>query len=105
QLGLGAGFEVRPQPKLRVKWVRGSRTQPPPFIPRYKSISDSSLISRCYKERQLTEGHEHLDLGQLQGHCFIEAMPQHPSSDTHVLTLLHAPDDTACLACRTRDHS
>lgn len=100
QLDLGAGFEATPQPKLRVKWVRGSRNQQPPYIPQHKSIPASSLISQCCKEGRIKEGYEHLNLGQLQGPCFIEALPQHPNSDTDVLTLLHLPGDIACLARR-----
>lgn len=98
QLGLGADLEVMPQPKLRVKWVRGSRAQTPPYIPRHKSIPASSLVVQCYEEGRMTEGYEELDLGRLRGRCFVEALPQHPSSDTRVLTLLHLPDDRACLS-------
>jgi hypothetical protein len=105
QLDLGAGFEAAPEPKTRVKWARGSHAQTPPFIPRHKSVPVSSLVHQCYEEGLATEGYEVLDLGQIQIRCFVEARPQHPSSDTHVLTLLHLPGDDVCPSSRSADQT
>ncbi|MBE9010325.1 hypothetical protein IQ250_08920 [Pseudanabaenaceae cyanobacterium LEGE 13415] len=68
---------IQPQKKLRVSWKLQTQDWTGGFIPKDKSISDSSLIAQAYTSGQARSGIEAIDLGWTSIQCQIEAMPVH----------------------------
>ena len=92
QLSLGDGFEVEPEPKLRIKWTIRSRAADVPYPPPHKSAPPDSVILRCLEEQRDYLGSK-LIFSELNTgpDCTIDAVCQHPDSNFEVLTLLRWP--------------
>jgi Zn-dependent peptidase ImmA (M78 family) len=83
--------ESRPIPpkKLRIWWRTQTRYWSGGFIPKDKSINDTSLIANAYATGQLQTGDESIFLGSNTIHCHVEAMPLQVGDQACVLSLLH----------------
>lgn len=93
QLSLGDDFAVESIPKLRIHWVIRSRATSIPFLPRFKSAPEDSIITRCLEERRNFLDERLVDDLTGSRHCFVDAIYQHPDSDFQVLTLLRWPQE------------
>ena len=87
----GDATSMDPPKKLRVDRVytspavRASKT----FIPRQKSVDDSTLIFRAYDEGVSTAGYDNLDLATLRGRYYTENRPVKIDGEQQVLSLVH----------------
>lgn len=78
-------------PKLRVGWCLAGPGVP--FIPRDKSVPDTSSISRAYREARFVVGDDVLELGAAKGRFHCESNPFEIENERQVLSLLHLPGD------------
>jgi len=87
----GDATSMDPLKKLRVERVytsssvRASKT----YIPREKSVDDSTLIFRAYDEGVQTAGYDDLDLATLRGRYYTENRPVKIDGERRVLSLVH----------------
>lgn len=92
----GSDFVTLPQEELRVWWATTTQALTTAFIPKHKSVPRDSLIFHAYETRLLQSGVEYVSLGQVQGHCLVEARPATIGDECCILSLLHLPNDTGC---------
>ncbi|PKO00118.1 MAG: hypothetical protein CVU42_05090 [Chloroflexi bacterium HGW-Chloroflexi-4] len=76
-----------PAKKIRVEWSMGSQSAP--FIPKNKSIEESSLINKAWSTGLFTEGKERLDLGGRKSAFYqTQNWPFKNNGETQVLSLI-----------------
>jgi len=92
QLGLGFGFDIVPQPLMRVEWVCTTRRADAPFIPKDKSVPDDSVIARTAAGELCPPCHEEIDIGKECLPCLVEALCA-GTGRAEVISLLHLPGD------------
>nr|WP_242041603.1 ImmA/IrrE family metallo-endopeptidase [Alkalinema sp. FACHB-956] len=76
-------------PKLRIWWRVTSPDWQAGFLPRDKSIDDTSLIAQALTTGQTQKGQESLPLGWGTIDCRVEAMPVQIGEKSCVISLLH----------------
>ena len=87
----GDADSMDPPKKLRVERVyvspsvRASKT----FIPREKSVDDSTLVFRAYNDGVPTAGYDDLDLARLRGRYYTENRPIKIDGEWRVLSLVY----------------
>lgn len=83
-------------PKLRVEWsfTRSSSY----FIPKDKSVPETSYIYSAWHNRCFSAGNDRLELGHAKGNFYSESLPFEANGEWQVLSLLHLPDDIDCRA-------
>ena len=87
QLGLFDDKPSQPALKLRVEWSMGSESAP--FIPKDKSVEETSLIFKAWQTGSFTTGEERLCLdGRISRVFRTENLPFSMDSGTQVLSLI-----------------
>jgi hypothetical protein len=82
-----------PEKKTRVQWWHlGRRARQTFHIPYAKSVPPDSLIARSLHEEAAKTGYEYINLGDLQGSLWVEAIPFTAKDETHVAALLRWPE-------------
>lgn len=76
------------EPKLRIWWSSQSGTWSGGYIPKNKSISNTSLIARTYLTGESLSGNETIFLGKRAINCQIAAMPLQLGNENCVVSLL-----------------
>lgn len=83
-------FEVKnttPAKKLRVEWSLGGRNSP--YIPRDKSVDNSSLIYQAWEKNAFTSGEVNISIDNRNPAWFSsENMPFTINSETYVISLI-----------------
>lgn len=87
----GDPTSMDPPMKLRVErvYVSSSIRKSNVFIPREKSVEDTTLVFRAYVERVPTAGYDDLDLAKLRGRYYTENRPVAIDGQRMVLSLVH----------------
>jgi Zn-dependent peptidase ImmA (M78 family) len=78
--------------KLRIKWVFRSSTNIP-YIPKYKSISESSCIYKTYSSGKYSIAEEQLELSCFNKFCRIESDFFLINGEGHTISLIHIIPD------------
>lgn len=87
QLGLFNDHKPQPAMKLRVEWAMGSENAP--FIPKDKSVEETSLIFKAWQTSSFTSGEECLCLDGRKSRWFqTENLPFSVDGGTQVLSLI-----------------
>ena len=87
QLGFFDDHKPQPAMKLRVEWSMGSESAP--FIPRDKSVEETSLIFKAWQTGSFTSGEERLCLDGRKSRWFrTENLPFSVDGGTQVLSLI-----------------
>jgi len=87
QLGLFDDKPSQPALKLRVEWSMGSENAP--FIPKDKSVEETSLIFKAWQTGSFTSGEERLCLDGRKSRMFrTENLPFSINGGTQVLSLI-----------------
>jgi Zn-dependent peptidase ImmA (M78 family) len=87
QLGLFDDHKPQPAMKLRVEWAMGSENAP--FIPKDKSVEETSLIFKACQTGSFTSGEERLCLDGRKSRAFrTENLPFIMNGGTQVLSLI-----------------
>ena len=87
QLGLFDDKPSQPALKLRVEWSMGSESAP--FIPKDKSVEETSLIFKACQTGSFTSGEERLCLNGKKSRWFrTENLPFRAAGGTQVLSLI-----------------
>jgi len=92
----GDDLDCAPPMKLRVWWARCTSFRMAGYLPRHKSIEDTSFIFKALCEDTYLCGWEDVSLGQIRGMCYVEAQPITIGSERCVVSLIHLPDDDGC---------
>jgi len=90
----GGTAGAAPPKRLRVAWSIGKDGAP--YVPRHKSVEESSSIYRAWETKLDNEGVDDLKLGPLSGRCTCENHTEEVEGQQVVLTLLHLPSDRNC---------
>ena len=81
-------------PKLRVEWsFMGGSSH---FIPKDKSVPETSFIYSAWHTRKFCAGNDRLELGHTKGNFYSESLPFATNGEWQVLSLLHLPGDMCC---------
>lgn len=87
QPGLFDNYRPEPTKKLRVEWSMGSKSAP--FIPKDKSVEETSLIFQSWQTGNFTSGKERLCLdGRKPAWYHTQNLPFVVESNTMVLSLM-----------------
>jgi hypothetical protein len=87
QLGLFDDHKPQPATKLRVEWSLGSENAP--YIPKNKSVEETSLIFKAWQTGSFTAGEERLCLDGRKSRWFrTENLPFSVDGGTQVLSLI-----------------
>lgn len=87
QLGLFDNNKPEPAKKLRVEWSMGSQSAP--FIPKDKSVEESSQVYEALRTGAFTSGKERLCLdGRKSAWCLTQNLPFNLENETQVLSLI-----------------
>ena len=87
QLGLFDDHKPQPAMKLRVEWAMGSENAP--FIPKDKSVEETSLIFKAWQTSSFTSGEECMCLDGRKSRWFqTENLPFSVDDGTQVLSLI-----------------
>lgn len=87
QLGLFDDHKPQPAMKLRVEWSLGSENAP--YIPKNKSVEETSLIFKAWQTGSFTAGEERLCLDGRKSRWFrTENLPFSVDGGTQVLSLI-----------------
>jgi hypothetical protein len=87
QLGLFDDHKPQPATKLRVEWSLGSENAP--YIPKNKSVEETSLIFKAWQTGSFTAGEEYLCLDGRKSRWFrTENLPFSVDGGTQVLSLI-----------------
>lgn len=73
--------------------MRVERILKPPglgaYIPKHKSMTDGSVVHRCFLDGEAARGWEDVELGGLTGRFFVEAVPFAADGQRRVMSLIH----------------
>lgn len=87
QLGLFDDNKPEPAKKLRVEWSMGSESAP--FIPKDKSVEDTSLVYKAWQSGAMTSGRERLCINGKKTLWYqTENMPLTFNNETQVISLI-----------------
>jgi Zn-dependent peptidase ImmA (M78 family) len=87
QLSFFDGENEAPKKKLRVEWSMGSTSAP--FIPKDKSVEESSLVYSAWQSGVFTSGKERLCLdGRKSAWYYTQNLPFNHEDETQVLSLI-----------------
>lgn len=89
----GDSLDLSIATKLRVWWSTATPGQSGMYLPKHKSTSEDSLISRAYNDTVALVGVEIVDFGRTQLPCMVEAKRIVIAGEIVVVSLLHALDE------------
>lgn len=89
----GDSLDLSIATKLRVWWSTATPGQSDMYLPKHKSTSEDSLISRAYNDNVALAGVEVIDFGRSQLRCMVEAKRIVIAGEIAVVSLLHGLED------------